>query len=254
MKKRFALIVAVLTLALSAASDARGQWVQTSLNGNNSPIYCFAVNDSNLFAGTAYGVFRSTDSGTMWAKVNNGMIEPEYVQDLAIDGTNLFSASDGGGVSLSTDNGENWTGGSNGSSDVFAVAVLGTNLFAGFVGPGAGIYVSTDNGIVWNPSWNPFDSCLTTGWIETFVVSGTNLFAGTVSDGILLSTDTGSSWNAVNSGLTEDGVLVYALLASDTSMTSPMLFAGTAIGVFLSTNNGSNWTEINNGLSTNNNI
>ena len=73
--------------------------------------------------------------------------------------------------------------------------------------------------------------------IDSFAISGTNLFAGTMGDGVFLSTNNGTSWTAVNTGLTD--TLVTSLAVSGTN-----LFAGTDNygGIFLSTNNGTSWT------------
>ena len=77
----------------------------------------------------------------------------------------------------------------------------------------------------------------------SFAVSGTNLFAGTDGGGgVFISTNNGTSWTAVNTGLTNTAV--QSLAVSGTN-----LFAGTyGGGVFLSTNNGTSWTAVNSGL------
>ncbi len=82
--------------------------------------------------------------------------------------------------------------------------------------------------------------------LHAFTVSGTNLFAGTYfGSGVYLSTDNGTSWTAVNIGLTNSNV--RALAVSDTN-----LFAGTdGGGVFHSTNNGTSWSSFNTGLTNN---
>jgi ligand-binding sensor domain-containing protein len=71
--------------------------------------------------------------------------------------------------------------------------------------------------------------------VYSLAVSGTNLFAGTFGDGVFLSTNNGTSWAAVNTGLTNS--YVYVLAVSGTN-----LFAGAYQRVFLSTNNGTSWT------------
>ena len=63
------------------------------------------------------------------------------------------------------------------------------------------------------------------GEVKCFAVSSTNLFAGNQS-GVLLSTNNGTSWSAVNSGLTD--LLIYSLTVGEVN-----LFAGTSrYGVF----------------------
>ena len=78
------------------------------------------------------------------------------------------------------------------------------------------------------------------GIVQCFAVSGTNLFAGTYG-GVFLSTNNGTSWTAVNTGLTNTDVFSFAVSGTN-------LFAGTNGGVFLSTNNGTSWTAVNTGL------
>ena len=79
------------------------------------------------------------------------------------------------------------------------------------------------------------------GHVSSFVASGTNLFAGTLGGGVFLSTNSGTSWTAANTGLTQFDV--NALAVSGTN-----LFAATDGGVFLSTNNGTNWVSVSTGL------
>src|SRR5712692_9817374 len=79
-------------------------------------------------------------------------------------------------------------------------------------------------------------------YVFTFAVSGTNLFAGTYDGGVFLSTNNGTSWTAVNTGLTN--TIVNVLAVSGTN-----LFAGTiGGGVFRSTNDGTSWTAVDTGL------
>jgi phosphodiesterase/alkaline phosphatase D-like protein len=73
------------------------------------------------------------------------------------------------------------------------------------------------------------------GTVDCFAVAGANSFAGTAGDGVFLSTNNGTSWKAVNIGLTN--TMIHTLVVS-----GPNLFAGTSGGVFLSTNNGTTWT------------
>ena len=100
------------------------------------------------------------------------------------------------------------TNGPNGSN-LFCLAVSGTNLFAGT--QGGGVFLSTDDGT----SWTAVNSGLTNTTVRAFAVSGTNLFAGTAGGGVFLSTDNGTNWTAANSGLT--GTDVYGFAASGTN-------------------------------------
>jgi hypothetical protein len=129
-------ILVLFLLSLMHAGVAHAQWVQT--NGPyGGMIISFAVSGTNLFAGTdSGGVFLSTNNGTSWTVVNNGLTNTD-VYALAVSGTNLFAGT-GGGVFLSTNNGTSWTEVNNGltNTHVYTLAVSGTNLFAGTLGGG----------------------------------------------------------------------------------------------------------------------
>jgi hypothetical protein len=267
---RIALAIALLCPFVSA------QWVRTSLD--SCSVTCFAISGTNLFAGTLSGVFLSMDGGSSWTAVNSGL-GCEYVWDLAVGKTNLFAATAGlspkscGGVYLSTNNGTNWTL-VNGSIRNGALAVSGTDLFAGFLGD---VMLSTDNGTSWTAVNNGLTGahvnalcvdgtnllagtyggvCRSTNngisWtaaelantdVQSFAVSGTNLFAGTYNAGVFLSTNNGSNWAAVNIGLTNQYGRISVVHAFAVSGTN--LLAGTDDGVFLSTNNGMKWRQVN---------
>jgi len=62
----------------------------------------------------------------------------------------------------------------------------------------------------------------------SLAVSGTNLFAGTLGGGVFLSTNNGSSWTAVNAGLTNTSVQSLAVSpngAGGTNLFAPGLLA-----------------------------
>ena len=82
--------------------------------------------------------------------------------------------------------------------------------------------------------WVPLNGP-TGGDITSFVSVGTNIFAATRTNGVLRTTNNGTSWGAVNIGLTDTGISALAVLGTN-------LFAGTYYsGVFRSTDNGSHW-------------
>ena len=237
---------------LFISSNSGSNWL-SKYNGlpANCSVLTSVVNDTNLFVGTdRCGVFLSTNNGTSWASVNSGLTNTE-VYALAVSGTKLFAGTNGG-VFLSTDNGTSWNAANTGLTDdyVRALAIRGTNLFAGTAGFIGGGVFLSTNS---GTTWTNKSSGLTTHIIQALAISDTNIFAGTPA-GVFLSTNDGTSWTKINTGLTK--IDVRSLIVSGTN-----IFAGTFGGlteietfsgsVFLSTNNGINWTEVNNGLTTN---
>ncbi len=153
-----------------------------------------------LFAGIwgDSGVYFSRNNGTSWTPVT-GLSYTE-VLSLAIMGSAnlstpiLFVGSEtsnlaSGGVFRSTDNGTSWTSESTGlmNSDVFALAAIGTNLFAG---TDNGIFLSTDSGV----SWTSENDGITSTLISSFALIGTNLFVGSDSTNSSGYTVGGSVW------------------------------------------------------------
>jgi hypothetical protein len=138
------------------------------------------------------------------------------------------------------------------TADVRALAISGTNLFAGADNGGlgdrpSGVILSTDNGA----SWTEVNNGLTNTRVYSLAVGlneagGTILFAGTWGGGVFRSTDDGTSWTAVSNGLTDGRIPCLVIDANRVS--GRALFAGTGAGVFLSTDDGTVWKEVNDAL------
>jgi hypothetical protein len=227
----------IVLVAFSPAIHAK--WVQTNgpLGGGVSAL---AVMGNIIFAGTWLGgVYRSTDNGSNWIGVNKGITNAD-VRSFAVNGSTIFTATMGGGVFRSTDSGTTWTAVNNGlrNKDVLSLAVFGPNLFAGTYG--SGVFLSTNSGSDWVAAYsNASDHSI---YVSSFAVIGGNIFAGTL-EGVFRSIDSGTTWSAVNSGLTRRRVNSLAVMGGN-------LFAGTEPdgGVFLSTDKGTSWTGVNAGL------
>jgi photosystem II stability/assembly factor-like uncharacterized protein len=233
-----------------SASEIEGAYLSTDNgttwapinNGLNISVRDFALIGNNLFAGTMGGVFLSTDNGANWTAVNSGLSDLG-VRVLAVIGTNLFAGTSPGGVFLSTDNGTSWTEKNSGLTNtaINEFAVIGTNLFAATNGK---VFLTTDNGT----NWTDISSGLSGTQASGLAVNGTDLFVGMFSYGVFLTTDNGGTWTSVITGLTDPSVL--CLLNLD----GMNLLAGTyGSGVYHSSDYGASWTTFNDGL-TNLNI
>ena len=91
------------------------------------PVYAFAVSGTNLFAGTAEGLFRNSSG---WIPLNNGL-SSGAIMALAVSGAHLFAGIQNG-VFLSRDDGASWAAaGCSDADGVIAFAISDSNLFAG---------------------------------------------------------------------------------------------------------------------------
>ena len=154
------------------STDNGANWNDMLWTGNN--VQSLLINGMNIFAGTSGGgVYLSTDNGTTWTQINNGLSN-SVITSIAAIGTNIFAGTSSG-VFLSTDNGANWVQVNNGltNTNVRALSVYGSNIFAGAGnGSSGGVFLSTDNGTNWAQVG------LSNYYVRSLAVGGDNIIAG----------------------------------------------------------------------------
>jgi photosystem II stability/assembly factor-like uncharacterized protein len=113
-------------------------------------VWDIAIKDTNVFAATLNGIYRSTNSGFSW--VNTGI----PANKLAVYGESVYAVNSGGGIYRTTDNGDNWY--SIGLNDKYiqGLAVYENKVIAGVYGEG--FYITTDDGTNWYPRNEGLDS------------------------------------------------------------------------------------------------
>ncbi|MCL5028588.1 MAG: hypothetical protein M1480_06155 [Bacteroidetes bacterium] len=205
-----------------------------------------------LFAGTPFGIYRSSDNGINWIQANSGITNP-FILSLAVipnsSRNNIFASSNSSSIYLSADEGSSWTSVSP-ALDYFhyhicSLAVNKTNIYACIYG--SGVYLSSDNGT----SWTQINIGLTNNLLWSVAAlsmesNRTKLFASTFNKGMFQSINNGANWTQISSGLSFDVVNTFTAIGNN-------LFIGTSNGVFLSTDEGIIWKEVDSGL-TNTNV
>jgi hypothetical protein len=121
---------------LYISTDIGSTWAPCNSDLGNSVVLAFVVNNGNIFAGTRYGVFLSSDKGGTWQKVNTGLTDT-IVRSLSSIGHNVFAGTTNG-IFLSTNVGANWARIDDGLTNKLAYALTadGTDLFVGTRGAG----------------------------------------------------------------------------------------------------------------------
>jgi len=273
------VVYKIIFLILFAVINVTAQWTKTNLP---SFAYSLAVSGETLLAGTiSGGVFRSTNNGTSWTEINNG-ITIKQVWAMAVIGNSVFAGTTNGGIFKSVDNGNNWILSNTGiptTTIIRAFAQFGTKLFA--TTTNSGVYVSLDNGASWaqhnsginglvarpllttdtdlfvgvgarifkydsaNSKWILASTGVPNNTVSSiaYMKANNNLFAGISSsvNEVVRSVDNGNNWNLSDNGLPK--VPVDALATVGTN-----LFAGNDYGVYLSSDLGASWSDVSTGM------
>ncbi|MBN8572029.1 MAG: T9SS type A sorting domain-containing protein [Ignavibacteria bacterium] len=225
----------ILFTLLFTSYNVYAQWARTS-GPEGGYVYDFASSGSYFYAGTAGGVYVTSDNGNSWAPVNNGFTRYEIFSMTSL-GQYVFAGTNHG-VFRTSNNGQNWMQIVNGFSshyDVFSMGASGAIVYAGIWGQGVG--VSTDFGNTWVINSDGLGS----NYVNDIEILGSTVFAGTET-GIYKSTDNGLHWIFASSGIQNYSIKKFAISGSNIFAAS---YGG---GVLVSTNNGNNWSEVNNGL------
>jgi hypothetical protein len=233
------------TLAYSRlrAEDATGRQLAARLQVLSADRLAVSVADANA----TYPVrIDPTFSDADWVSLNPGIPGPnDRVFATALDDSgNLYAGGDF--PYIFKWDGSNWSALGSGVRLVSALAVSGTNLYAGGGFTSAG-WLSANAIAKWDGSaWSALGSGINGGAnpsVNALAVSGTNLYAGgdfTTAGGVLanyIAKWDGSAWSALGSGM--NGI-VYALAVRGTD-----LYAGVnGIGRW----DGSVWLPLGSGL------
>jgi photosystem II stability/assembly factor-like uncharacterized protein len=267
--------LAVIYGELFTGGDAGGAALRSSDLGNNwtkinvsiaTPhgpaddiIYnAFAVIGKQLFVGTNYGVFVSTDRGMSWRPINRGLPSPYkdgrvYVNTLAVSGDTLFAgfaSSLNLGVFRLDSQSQSWTEVNNGLLDrnINTFAVSGGKLC---VGTEAGVWVSTDNG----QSWKSANSGMNDQSFGEIVVRDNRLLTG-AGGVVYASVDNGNTWTPAKDSLEsaasqippEWGRRALNKEVNCLAAINDVVIAGTGGGVFRSIDRGQTWEGASQGL------
>ncbi len=250
----------LLIMATCGVKVADAQWVQTNIP--NSPYGviggCLAAKGSQLFAGTAVGLYTTTDFGDNWTSLRG--LPDSCIQTIAIvpsadsAGFEIFVATCGFpmrkcGIFCSSDSGKSWTRRSTGLNDTwfFSLAWDGSTIYAG--SNKGTIYSSTNHEEDWiplteGPHGHPVYSMEI--WKSNVYVATSGADAG---GGIFLSTNGGRLWQNLNNGANFLDLTTIETWSPDPLSNTPVLFVGTFFqGVYLSTDNGAVWKTVNSGL------
>ncbi|CCH54872.1 hypothetical protein BN8_04086 [Fibrisoma limi BUZ 3] len=199
--------------------------------------------DGNTLYLTNRDLYRSTDDGDTWQKVNQPLAIPDgvFLTSIWVSGNDILAATLNDGIYRSTDGGRVWRALSRdglptatNNRPTFISNVKNT-LYVGY--SAAGMFQSTNNGA----SWERVKGIRENADVWTLAAVGDTLYVGTNSESLYRSTDKGQTWTRADKGITSS--TVRSILP-----TSAGIFVGTFKGAGLSTTKAAFWRRYNNGL------
>ena len=222
---------------------------------NTSDLVSIHVSPSEpetlFLASNGDGIYKSTDQGASWARVNAGLgsadvrlvVSSPRTPDLA------FAAGGTAGLFRTTDGGSTW-GAVTAFGDVSVRSIAFSPEPDGpvMLGDAEGVvHRSDDGGETWLSS--RLDGA---GPVRAIAVSPTfesdgTFFVGTDQDGIFRTTDAGSSFTPVNIGI--DDLAISSVVVSERFDSDSAMWASTQdSGVFSSVDGGTTWERTSEGL------
>ena len=233
------LFVGTGDAGLYASHDGGRSWRRIGGESLGSRVMAVSAtaDGRTVYAGTQEaGLSISRDGGDTWKAVSLPFGAEPIVTGIAIDPADerrLAITVTGGGVGLSTDEGQSWAVSRTGSlsSDCSAVQFLAHGSSGLVTGTQSGALFFSQDGLDWQ------QTCQVQGNGDIFglVQSGGALLAAT-SQGVLASHD-GRAWSASSQGITN--LTLHGLVSSPTH--ASMLFMATDQGVFHSQDAGVSW-------------
>ena len=138
-------------------------------------------------------LFKTTNAGSQWSAINNGLPANVSVSAFAIDSTTtstVYAGTSGRGVFKSTDNGVSWVPASNGLGNTFveALDISSPNSSVILAACGSGVFKTTDGGGSWSRTRFGNSASVSIDPSNPSIV-----YAGNIS-GISKSTHGGQTW------------------------------------------------------------
>lgn len=188
----------------------------------------------HVYAGSVNGIYRSTDAGSTWNQVNNGVRDKNISSIIVNNNDDIFAGTKFGSIYRTTDDGEHWNK-INITGMPFHATIYGiTSTLNGFLFASLGDYGicrSNDHGRTWTVVYNHLAYSLSSN-------SSSHVYA-LRGDKIIRSIDDGESWQEIEIVSPSDGITCLTIDSKD------YIYVGSSrSGAFYSTDNGSTWMNL----------
>ncbi|MBP7865005.1 MAG: hypothetical protein KA419_03570 [Acidobacteria bacterium] len=235
--------------------DSGANWVPVNTNLLSMDIKTLVMDRSTtrgstslqpvLYAGTASGLFQTSDGGGHWSPAGVG-IPFTVIDSLAVPSGSpgiFYAGTRTLGLYRSTDGGDHWVSANNGLRSLSINVIDTTHSARLFAGTDGGLFQSMDEG----DNWSSSDAGIPATTILDLAFdpkSPSTVYAATWGEGIFKSVDGGESWAPSSQGLTE-----FNLASVVADPTNPsFIYTASIQGVFRSNDAGASWNTASTGL------
>ncbi len=225
----------------------------SALSGR-SPVESLAVDPNNssiVYAGTSYGLAKSTDGGASWS-VPTSTFNLDLPYSIAVDPSNtqvVYVASTSLGIMRSIDGGANWSSRNNG------LPVIGGNvsMLRVFIDPADSqklyavqqssgtLFRTIDAGLNWTQVAGGLPGNEVSQAIAFDSLNANRVYLGTYS-GLFRSMDGGSSWTPMTLPIGADSI--FSVLVDPATPGNITLVSASTIGVIRSVDYGATWERL----------
>lgn len=172
-------------MSVCRSTDAGFFWTRYNLSENDGWAFAMDIDPNNsnvVYTGGDPDLHRTTDFGTTWTTIMNGLTGFTYAIKIDPQSTNTIYAGTSDGVFRSDDYGDNWY--YCGIDDVYTLEINPNSSDTLYAGTINGVFRSNDAG----SSWRNYSEGLEDGHITSMAMNPMNyLFTGTYCAGLYRS-------------------------------------------------------------------
>lgn len=240
------------------STNGGANWASSDAELTASAVTSFALDPGNsniVYAGSNYGVFKSTTAGAHWNLTGTiqSSTTPGSTNALAIDPSNpnIVYAATNGGIYKTVDGGSLYATKNSGllATIINALAIDPATPTTVYAGTLSGVFKSTNGGDTWVEIKNGISG--TSPRVSRIVIDPNNpatVYIGT-NRGMFKTINGGSLWSAINNGLSLGTPQINALAIDPVNPSTLYVSGSFSLATsFKTTDGGANWTANATGL------
>lgn len=179
------------------------QWETANTGVESYSAFSLTYSNGSLVATTDRGIYLSTNNGSTWSAINDGLPLGRAITSFTTSNGVLLAATANYGIFRSTDNGQNWKQSNNGLLDnnILQVKADGNSVWA--LSRNAGLFKSIDGGQSWD-NINVPNNCIQ---CTEIAITDSSIFIA--QGNLLVSRDSGKAWTTNNTVKNVKSITAY---------------------------------------------